>query len=408
MRAVFPVKIIKSGSTPPPKPLGREKRFQNRNLFSINGKSRQLLLRLSDTKERLQEFIENGYAGVRPIPPKTLSSRGLSSKLRTNWDIIADLKRVKVGDLILLHVEKGLYGLFRATSCFKEEKSMPNVYKSKNLNLDYWSDNKDYWPSDIEKKYNEIREGIDLYWKVGIESVEDMYFDKPLDVMEIFKLMSIGEIQTIPARFLYDGEKTVKPMLESEKGKIIKLLEDSNNGVRSKNFVDSCDMRNFEEIKLDLRSYENTVSCEKILEAYIMENITLNKENVKAHEEVRKIVGEVDFFANTVFTYYTNFIDVFCQKRVNENSQNVVIELKKGDLDTFPKTLNQIMDYTEWVQFYMEKGVHAEEEIVGIIIARKIDDSYISWKRKNPNSNVKLCKYDFTKDFSYLKFREVV
>lgn len=361
-----------------------------------------------DTKERLQEFIDNGYAGVRPIPPKTLSQRGLSRKLSTNWDGIADLKRVKAGDLIFLHVEKGLYGLFRATSCFKEEKDTPNIYKSKNLNLDYWTENRDYWPPDIEEGYDEIRESTGLCRKVGIESIEDMYFDKPLDVMEIFKLMSIGEIQTIPVRFLYDGEKTVKPMLESEKEKMIRLLINSNNGIRSKNFVESCDMRNFEEIKLDLRSYNNKVFCEKILEAYIMENITPNKENAKAHEEVRKIIGEVDFFANTVFTYYTNFIDVFCQKKENEKSRDIVIELKKGDVGPFPKTLNQIMDYTEWVRLYMEKGAHAKDEIIGIIIARKVDDSYIRWKRKNPNSNVKLYTYDFAKDFSYLKFREIV
>ena len=104
-----------------------------------------------DSRERLQEFVDNGYAGVRPIPPKTLSKRGLSRKLSTNWDVIADLKRVKAGDLIFLHVEKGLYGLFRATSCFKEERDMPDVYKSKNLNLDYWTKNRDYWPPDIEK-----------------------------------------------------------------------------------------------------------------------------------------------------------------------------------------------------------------------------------------------------------------
>ena len=360
-----------------------------------------------DSKDRLREFVENGYVGVRPIPPKKLTERGLLSKLGTNWDIVADLKRVKPGDLIFLHADRSLYGLFAATSCFGEESDTPRVYKSKNLNIRYWTENKEYWPSDIENAYDQVRESTELCWKAGIQSVEGRYFDKPLDVMDIFRRASVGEIQTIPVRFWYDGEKTVKPMLQSEKEKIAELLTSFNSGIPSTRSVQPYDTRDLREITIDLHSYRNKVSCEKILEAYIMENITSDEGTPQAREETRKLVGDVDFFANTVYTYYTNYIDVFCQRKVDGENENMVVELKRGAPDPFPKTLEQVTDYASWIRLYMERGAHAGEKVVSIIVARTINKSYMNWKKKNPQANVRLFTYDFAEDFSYIKFEEL-
>jgi hypothetical protein len=361
-----------------------------------------------DTKEKFQEFVTKGYAGVRPIPPKTLTERGLKRKIETNWDIIADLKRVKPGDIIFLHVAKKIYGLFNAASYFMEEESIPDVYKGENLNLPFWIENKSFWMKGMgDREYDEVRESVDYHWKVSIKSSDDLFFDRGLDIMKIFKLKTIGEIQSIPERFLYDGEKTVKPLLAHDTETIVELLKKENEGVRSTMNIEPYNMSKFQKIKLDLHSYQGELSCEKILEAYIMENITYNGTNLKAHEEIKKIVGDVDFFANTVFTYYTNFMDVFCQRKKEDGSiRNIIIELKKGSTPS-PRTENvieKLQQYMNWVKYFMEKGKHVDNELFGIIIAKRVTKPYIKWKKQNADSNIKLVEYDFSEDGSYLKF----
>ena len=122
-----------------------------------------------------ERFLEQGFAGVKPIPVKIdsqLTNRKLASKIRTNWDVIADLKRVKAGDHVFLHTEKNIYGPYVTTTTFLESPEMPDCFKSQNLNIGYWLEN-----YDINEDY-----GSDYFWKVGIKSIDGLTKEEGLDI----------------------------------------------------------------------------------------------------------------------------------------------------------------------------------------------------------------------------------
>lgn len=301
-------------------------------------------------------FIQNGFAGLYPIAvdeENTDNYRALSAKVGTNWDVIADLKRVKPGDLIFLHTkgEGKIYGVFEATTFFKESNDIPLPFKSSNLNIEYWAEN------------YEAPEFDDYPWRIGIKSIPELSWQEGVSSLELFKLKSIGLIQSIPERFIYhDKPKIVKPLLNHETEVLIKLLREKN----SVNFIhiESNELDGFIDINLNLSSYGGELYREKLLEAWLMEHITNNGNNLTEYENITSIFGEVSHFANSIFTYYANFLDVLfykelsstdgneefcniCSKYTSKNKGNIwVVELKKGWADI--NTYYQIKEYGDW------------------------------------------------------------
>lgn len=301
-----------------------------------------------------ETFLSGGYAGLYPIRvdvTEGITERKLAAKIGTNWDIIADLKRVKIDDLIYLHViADKIYGPFLATSCFLESPLMPNPFRSSNLRIDYW---RNYY---VEPTYLEPHP-----WRVAIKSIDQVTHRNGFNSMELFKLKTIGSIHSIPERFFYhDKPKIVKPLLNHESEIIFNILEGVQAGQCISVLNNSLD--GYLPIKLDLNSYYGEVYREKILEGWLMENVTFNGDNQSENENVISIFGNVNYFANSIYTYYTNFMDVLfynesssidseycseCRKYTSKNKKDIaVIELKKGTVNS--TTIQQLREYGDW------------------------------------------------------------
>lgn len=59
-----------------------------------------------DDENTLDNFIRNGRVGIRPV-----IMSNTSSSVRMNWDILAEIARVKAEDRVLLHA-KVLFRVF--------------------------------------------------------------------------------------------------------------------------------------------------------------------------------------------------------------------------------------------------------------------------------------------------------
>lgn len=175
-----------------------------------------------------QTFINSGFAGLYPIDfkssanPTNPTDRQLRSKIRVNWDIIADLKRVKPEDYIFLHTNKIIYGPFKATSHFLESPNMPNRFKSNNLNFQFWKTNC-AGPVSYNQSYP---------WKIGITHIPNVTKVDGFSSMELFKLTSVGLIQSIPQRFKYhDMPKIVKQTNNALQRAMTRQLEKINQAI---------------------------------------------------------------------------------------------------------------------------------------------------------------------------------
>ena len=355
--------------------------------------------------DEYNKFIHSGYAGVMPIllNDNDVTTRKLSSKIGTNWDVIADLKRVKIGDYIFLHTQKNIFGPFRATTHFLESPQTPNFLKSHNLKINYWLTH-----------YRQLQDGeYDYFWKIGIESIDGVTKHNGFSSMELFKLRSIGLIQSIPQRFQYhDKPKIVKPLLNHELQKILDLLD--TVGGNSPLSFSAMDLNNYVKIKLDLDSYNGIVFREKILEAWIMENITSNGDNPNEYRNICETIGNAKHFVNSIFTYYTNFMDVLfydesenpeeeychiCNKYSSKNKINIrVIELKRNFVSE--DTLYQIQEYKDWAVRCLANG--DESKVKSIIIGSDFSPVFHS------QTQIKCIKYDISPEAPFLTLHNEV
>lgn len=136
-----------------------------------------------------KKFKAQGYLGVSPRPPGDPKKPILrASAVGTNWDIIADLKRVKPGDTIFVHV-KGhhVFGVYEASTHFMEDPQTMRPYRSPDLKKEVW------------EKYEKFPEPS-YYWQVGIRPKNGNQFDKGFHPNEVFKLKAAGKIISIPER----------------------------------------------------------------------------------------------------------------------------------------------------------------------------------------------------------------
>jgi len=345
-------------------------------------------------------FIENGFAGLYPIKvarDKIGNIRAYAAKIGTNWDVIADLKRVKPEDLIFIHIkgEGYIYGPFEATSYFLESEDMTTCFKSENLNIDFWTEHYEYC------------EFEDYPWRVSIKSIDGLTGEIGFDAKELFKLKAFGFVQSLPDRFLYhDKPKIVKPLLTNETELILDFLKKVNT--ESALGVQPMNLENFSKIKLNLKPHNTGVYREKILEAWLMENVTNNGDNIAAHQNVIEIFGKRQHFANSIFTYYTNFLDILlydtaennievcpnCLKYTSKNKNNIFItELKTGWADI--NAYKQVREYGEWALKVLANN--QPNKLTLSIVATGFSDEIFE------KNDVSLIKYQLIEEEPFLK-----
>lgn len=161
---------------------------------------------------------------------------------------------------------------------------------------------------------------------------------------------------------MYDGAKTVKPLLPEEATEVEFLLWRENpSGPKTVNKWPEHDMSSHKPIALDLtEDPENPgkLRDEKILEAWFMENFTDNGDNTAVYRRLKEIFGPVHFFANCYPAAYIQFMDIltFAQEAHRKLNFNV-IELKIQDLTLRDiGELAKALAYANWVSRIMAEG----------------------------------------------------
>jgi hypothetical protein len=342
--------------------------------------------------------VTNGYVGLGPFYPKLkegaleISKSQISAKLRIVWDIIADLKRVKVGDLCFLHSENLIYGPFIFKSIFYESNDLPELLRSSSLLNQIWFDNRNDF-SELEFDEYGYVAAIDQPTNCNLVGT---------DIMELFLRQASGSFNGIPPRFMYgDTKKIVKPILNHEIPQLLEILGYSDNFQIE--IPSAYPILGLNNIDLNLNNYNGALNYEKILEAWFMRELTLGNNN-----NIVEIFGNCNYYANSIFTYYTNVLDVIlynvvdnytlkfcehCNNIIHDSANNIrIIELKRDFINDGLNVITQIKGYMKWAKRILSHNT----DINGYIVAKGFSHDYIDFVIDNPMANIKLVQYDIT------------
>lgn len=80
----------------------------------------------------LTSFLPGGHLGVG-IVIRDINPQQLSKTCRTSYSMYADMKTVRVGDILFVHAGKRIYGAFRAVTEFCEDSTISQVFLSRNI-----------------------------------------------------------------------------------------------------------------------------------------------------------------------------------------------------------------------------------------------------------------------------------
>lgn len=358
--------------------------------------------------EDLRRFIEEGIVGLGPFPPAPESNDAqVRSAIRTNWDVVADLMRVEEGDYCFLHAlgaDSQFYGPFRFSSSFRESARLSPHLSTRNLTRDYWAEHQD-----------EIAEGDHDGWAyvAAIDVPEEGVCAGKL--MAIFLAQAEGEIHSVPPRFQYgDTRKIVKPLLHYEVDRLCSITGFPATGLEEWRLDEVPDyVRELSEPVINLSFSDGSLAYEKILEAWFMRMMGDRGDN---RDEVVEIVGEYDYFANSVYTYYTNVLDVMsyeyiegelcreCGARISGRCGNVrIAELKRGRQYGGLSEIAQLREYVEWANTVLEPPNTAR----GVLVSAGYSGPYLQAASEADLDNISVCVYSESDDGVALQKVEV-
>ncbi len=330
------------------------------------------------------DFMRNGYVGVIPKIPKNSSSQAKSRAIKTNYSMVADLKSVKKGDSLFIHCTDGdtsvysgkIFGMFEFATCFLENSNANRTYKSKNL---YYEDG---W-----KNINRFP-NPGYVWQAGIKSCGNRCFKNGFNSTEIFDLKYDSKIWSVPERWKYtDAARTTRPFLPSESLEILKLLRRENVGFSARRVAPK-KLTSFVPIHLHLQPNTNGyVKDEKILEAWILENLSNNGNNLRYYNNVTRTFGNLSYFGNNMPAGYLLFMDIFSYIENNsEISRYRIIELKSSILDenSWSAKKNELMQLLSYLDWTVAKLAKSDSKMVdGILVAHDFHDTYVDYVKKH-------------------------
>lgn len=343
-------------------------------------------------------FMHDGYIGVQPKIPSNNLPQVKARAVKTNYSMTADLKSVKAGDLLFIHCTGGgdspysgkIFGIFEFTTCFLENPNTNRIYKSNNI----------FYENGWQNIRNFPNPGY--VWQAGIKSYDNQCFKNGFNSTEIFELKYAGKIWSVPERWKYtDASRTTRPFLPSESSEVLKLLKRDNVGVPNRR-VNSKNLSGFNTIKLYLQPDSNGyVKDEKILEAWILENLTNNRNNLRHFRNIRNALGGLSYFGNNMPASYLLFMDIFSYIEIDlEISRFRIIELKSSVLDenAWSATKNELMQLLSYLDWTVSKLAGGDSKKVdGILIAYDFHDTYIDYvtrhNRIEKGRNISLIKY---------------
>ena len=327
----------------------------------------QVHLITAQNLDTFREMLDGGEVFCGPLVPTNNHNR--SPRWKSTVDMVADLCRVREGDIIFVQViGDNIYGAFKANSSFKEDPNIPDCFRSSTLS---------YYP---EEGWSYMDGGAfpegDYYWCCAIENHPEFYFEKGISHRDLFDLKFRGEIWTIPERFKYnDKAKTVKPLDIAELSPIINLFQRENRGRISDRIIEPCNLDDWESVSASLSTWNDVLENEKQLEGKIIEMLR------DSDSSAVQIFGELNFVANAIPSFYLDFMDIYGYQQTNGNIfRHVVIELKKdgfgGEIGSQGCPVSQVLRYRDWIVQNRANGdIRAVDSFV---VAYSFDQEYLN------------------------------
>ena len=340
-----------------------------------------------DETEFFNSFLQGGYLGVRLVINST-TPQALSGACRTSYSMYADMKTIRVGDMIFVHAGQKIYGALKAVTEFCENPRTIRHFLSKNI---HYKPN----PSNTNSGWrNNINETIDVgyYRRIAIthfieRGEENLCFINGVDSNEVFELKSKRKIWSIPERWKYgDTARTVRPFMENETLELLKIINRENANNIERRTITPAQLNNYKPIEFILNP--DIVVNEKIIEGWILENIG-------RHDDLDNALGPLTSFGNNMPAGYLKFMDIFGYQELSTGIKKYkVVEVKTNDC-VFPNDINQLLGYTDWVVENIAEGDYKVVE--SIIIARDFNSDCISFV-ENFNAtaqNIRLIKFNY-------------
>ena len=133
------------------------------------------------------------------------------------------------------------------------------------------------------------------------------------------------------------------------------------------------------------------------------------------YREIAELTGPFDYYSNSIYTYYTNFLDVIaykspegmdnprcdrCGGSVRRLADDVVlIELKREEPDGNLGTISQIQNYMRWARAILNPIA----SIRGLIVARDFSAEYKAYVGSHPEENISLIRYELDNGTLHLR-----
>ena len=340
-----------------------------------------------DAKEFFNSFLPGGYLGVGLVIRGT-TPQALSRACITTYSMYADMRTIRMGDIVFVHAGKKIYGAFEAVTEFCEEPSTPQHFLSRNLH--YYPDSTkpgSGWKGNITEEAD-----VGYYRRMAIKHFVDdrsnnLCFYGGIDSTEVFELKFKNKIWSVPERWKYgDTSRTVRPLMEDEAFELLRILDRSNSDDPNRQTIEPADLAEYLLIQPNLNP--EVVTNEKIIEGWILGNIG-------KHPVLDDALGSFSSFGNNLPVAYLKFMDIFGYQELTTGIKKYkVVEVKKDNC-VFPDHIHQLLGYTDWVAENIAGGDYKLVE--SIIIAKDFSSDCIDFVRNFNTTarNIRLVKFGY-------------
>ena len=307
-----------------------------------------------DDENTLNNFMNIRRVGIRPV------IRGnINLLVRMNWDILADIARVKEGDYVLLHAKGIIQGVFEVTSNPEIEQNYTKLFNGPNIDTSTWENNWD----DIQKIISQNRH----IWWIPIQPVDDLFFEK-MNMDVIFRRIAEGKITSLPQRLRYeDKNKTVKGVTKTDFEEIVDSFFNYSSHATPSNQTPS-PLRNTQPIDFD---YLTNDRYEKNLEAIIVHKVRSNAMRINGLNFLHTNI------LNTVPLGYLKMADVLTWSERNKVINPWIWELKANSISNYGDLKDEIRKLSvraSYVSTLLQNGY----KITGVILAKGFLNSVIT------------------------------
>jgi len=330
------------------------------------GMNRHYHIITCDDENIFDKFINMGIVGIRPV-----IKGNINSTVRMNWDILADIARIKEGDYVLLHAKGIIQGVFEVISEPIIEQNHTQLFNGPNIDANTWKNN---W-SNVQ---NIISKNQYIWW-ILIQPVNNLFFEK-MDMGVIFHRIAEGKITSLPQRLRYeDKNKTVKGVTKTDFEKIVDLFYNYSSRTIPPNQTSSL-LQSTQPIDFD---YLTNDGYEKNLEAIIVHKVRSTAMRITGLNFSHKNI------LNTVPLGYLKMADVLTWSERNKIINPWIWELKRKEIrvlyDVYSRNgkrdqeglfdiIKRLSNRSSFLGDILENGY----KITGVILAKEFSDSVIA------------------------------